>query len=426
MLRFVDAVTFLGLIETLVLFLYATRYYLFSFIALRIRRDHDPDKVVQNSDVDPFVSVLLPIYNEINVVDRLMKFCTSFDFPYYEVIVIDDSTDGSTSKLERWKDDPRVKIIHRDSRKGWKGGALNAGLEHVDQRSTHTLVLDADFVPPADLLQRILSKFASDHVVAVQGYQLHDLNAEENWVTKGIRIMYSVNNMVELSAKDKVGLLLPLTGSVYMVRTDVLKKLRFNGGLTEDWDLTLRLYEAGHKVVYDSTLTASAECSNTIMKFFWQTSRWAEGHTRDFRMHFWKMLRSRFITVREKLEFLFQGCLFLNSIIVVALTIGGFLVFPSLTYSLSLSSTVSSLLFTAVNISSVVFATVTALLCENALKDFSSIPYTLILSYLATPVIAYASLKGLLTGHGYFHRTYKTGKITKLSVLNRLKGLFKR
>jgi hypothetical protein len=32
---------------------------------------------------------------------------------------------------------------------------------------------------------------------------------------------------------------------------------------------------------------------------------------------------------------------------------------------------------------------------------------------VVTPVIAFAALKGLLTGKGYFHRTYKTGKILK-------------
>ena len=420
---FVDLIVFIGCVETLFLLLYAARYYIFTFVVLKAKSSSSPK--IDNHSSYSFVTVLLPLYNEPNVVDRLLKFCTSFDFSPYEVIVIDDSTDETTEKLAQWKDHPKIKIIHRNSRDGWKGGALNAGLEHINPESTHTIILDADFVPPADLLQRFLASFTNDQTVAVQGYQLHDLNAEENWVTKGIRIMYSVNNMVELSAKDKLGLLLPLTGSVYMVRTDILRKMRFNGDLTEDWNLTLRLYEAGYKVVYDSTLTASAECSNTIMKFLRQTSRWAEGHTRDFRKHFWKILRSRFFTVREKFEFLFQGCLYLNSIPVVALTIGGFLALPSLTYSLSLPSTHLSLLFTVINASSLIFAIIAALVREGMIKDFSKMPYTLILGYLTTPIIAYASLKGLLTGHGYFHRTYKTGKITKIPVLRRLRKRFK-
>ena len=425
MLQFVNVVTFIGFIETLLLFLYAARYYLFSLVSPRKKRSKNPDKTSLDSNSDPFVSVLLPMYNEANVVDRLMKFCTAFDFPYYEVIVIDDSTDETTTKLDAWRDDPRVTILHRDSREGWKGGALNVGLEHIDAQSTHTLILDADFVPPVDLLQRFLSTFESDNVVAVQGYQVHDINAEENWITRGIRIMYSLNNVVELAAKDRLGLLLPLTGSVYMVRTPILQKLAFHGGITEDWEFTLRLYEAGYKVVYDATLTASAECSNTIRKFLTQTARWAEGHTRAFRRHFWTMMRSRFLTAREKLEFLFQGCLYLNSILVLALSLGGFLMLPSYPYSISRSSTISSLIFTAINLSALALAITVALHRENRLKDVVGMPYTLLLGYLSVPAVAWASLKGLLTSEGRFRRTYKTGKITKPSILKRLMDRFK-
>ena len=425
MLQLVDVVASISVIEMLILFLYAMRYYLFSFVSLRKRQTNNPDTAPLDMKTDSFVSVLLPIYNEANVVNRLLTCCTSFDFPNYEVVVMDDSTDGTTTKLEAWKDNPRVKIIHRTSREGWKGGALNAGLEHIDVKSTHILILDADFVPPADLLHRFLARFI-DGVVAVQGYQRHDLNAEENWITKGVKIMQSLQYLVELSAKDRLDLLVPFTGSVYMVRTEVMKELGFKDSITEDWEFTLRYYEAGHKVVYHSTLMASAECSNNLRKFFAQIARWSEGGTRDFRKHFWKMMKSSDLTTMKKLDFLIQGSTYLNSILILALTIGGFLTLPSLDYSLSLSSTVSNLLFTAINISSLIFATTIALIHENLSKDVIHIPYTLILGYLSTPVVAYAALKGLLTNQGSFNRTYKTGNVTKTSTMNRLQDLFKK
>ena len=154
------------------------------------------------------------------------------------------------------------------------------GHNAINPQSTHILILDADFIPPKNLLQRFLTRFTDDQIVIVQGYQVHDLNAEENWITKGVRVMFSVSNMIEMNAKNKLKLLLPITGSVYMIRTALLKKLRFDNSITEDWSLTLRLYMAGYKVLYDPTLTASAECSNTLLKFFRQNARWAEGHTR--------------------------------------------------------------------------------------------------------------------------------------------------
>ena len=428
MRQLIYMLSLIGFIETMVFLLYAIRYYIFSFIILKTRTPSNNNFSELSKNSDAFITILLPTYNEQNVIDRLLTACTSFDFSNYEVILIDDSIDESMKTIMKWKNHPRLKIIHRTSRDGWKGGALNIGLTHVNPQSTHSLILDADFVPPKNLLQRFLTRFTDDQIVVVQGYQVHDLNAEENWITKGVRVMFSVTNMIEMNAKNKLKLLLPITGSVYMIRTELLKKLRFDKSITEDWSLTLKLYMAGYKVIYDPTLTASAECSNTLLKFFRQNARWAEGHTRNFRKYFWEILKNKGLSVREKLEFLFLGSLYLNTILIVTTTIGGILVLgsdPNLTYSLNLTPTILSIFFTIVGILSVVFADIVALKSEGCSSDLPKIPYSLILGYITTPITAYYSLKGLLSDKGHFHRTYKTGKITKPSILSYLRELFR-
>ncbi len=429
MSQLIDILSLIGCIETVIFLLYAIRYYLFSLIILKNKTpsNNNPSEISKNSDA--FITILLPTYNEQNVINRLLTACTSFDFPNYEVILIDDSIDESMKTIMKWKNHPRLKIIHRTSRDGWKGGALNLGLTHIDPRSTHSLILDADFVPPKNLLQRFLTRFTDDQIVVVQGYQVHDLNAEENWITKGVRVMFSVTNMIEMNAKNKLKLLLPITGSVYMIQTELLKKLRFDKSITEDWSLTLKLYMAGYKVIYDPTLTASAECSNTLQKFFRQNARWAEGHTRNFRKNFWKILKNNCLSVREKLEFLFLGSLYLNTVLVVTTTIGGIIVLgsdPNLTYSLNLIPTILGLFFTIIGIFSVIFADIVALKSEGCLSDLSKIPYSLILGYITTPITAYSSLKGLLSSKGKFNRTYKTGKVTKPTTVSYLREIFRR
>ncbi|MDP3998557.1 MAG: helix-turn-helix domain-containing protein, partial [bacterium] len=71
----------------------------------------------------PFVSIHLPLYNEPRVVDRLLTACTGMDYENYEVIIVDDSTDQTTQILRNWQGHPRLKIIHRENRQGFKGGA---------------------------------------------------------------------------------------------------------------------------------------------------------------------------------------------------------------------------------------------------------------------------------------------------------------
>jgi len=68
----------------------------------------------------PFISIHLPFYNEKKVADRILSACTSFDYPNYEVVVCDDSTDETIEILEKWKSHPKVKIIHRQTREGFK------------------------------------------------------------------------------------------------------------------------------------------------------------------------------------------------------------------------------------------------------------------------------------------------------------------
>ena len=412
-MSFVEVILLLGFVETVILFLYAIRWYLFAFVSLRSK----PVDNVGEHDRNPhscFVSVLLPTYNEPKVVDRLLRACTSFSSPPYEVIVIDDSNDDvTTGKLEAWRDHPKVKVIHRSSRDGWKGGALNVGLDHADPRSTHVLVFDADFVPPSDLVSRFLARFNDDEVVVVQGYQRHDLNAEENWITKGVRVWMSMYNMVELNGQQRLGLFKPLTGSVFMVRTDVLRKLRFEGVTDEDWNLTMRLYENGYKIFYDPTLVASGECPSTLRRVFSQQARWAEGHTRTFRGHFLRIWKCKFLRLREKVDFVFIGYSFLNSILIMALTAAWLItmMFPSVYLPLPIVQTGMFLLLAS--IPAAIFASLVALSLEGARKDFRKIGYAWLLNFIVTPVIAFAALKGMFARKGYFRRTYKTGKILK-------------
>jgi cellulose synthase/poly-beta-1,6-N-acetylglucosamine synthase-like glycosyltransferase len=410
----VEVILFLGFIETVIIFLYAVRWYLFSFVLLKSKRNKNS---LAEGDCDPpsrFISVLLPIYNEPNVVDRLLKACTSFNSPPYEVVVIDDSNDGVTlRRLEAWRDNPKVKVVHRDSREGWKAGALNVGLNKLNPESTHVLIFDADFVPPKDLISRFVERFNDDRVAVVQGYQRHDLNAEENWITKGVRVWFSLYNMVELNGQNKLGLFLPLTGSVFMVRTDVLQKLKFEEVTDEDWNLTMRLYENGYKIAFDPTLAASGECPSTLRRLLKQHARWAEGHSRTFRDHFLKIWRSKFLKLKEKVDFVFMGYTFLNCILVAALTAAGLLTIMSPGRYLPTPIVQTSILLLLASTPAAIIASTIALSMEGAKKDIKKIPYAWLASYAVTPIVAYAALKGLFTRKGYFHRTYKTGKILK-------------
>jgi cellulose synthase/poly-beta-1,6-N-acetylglucosamine synthase-like glycosyltransferase len=107
----------------------------------------------------PFVSVHVAAYNEKRVIERLLTALSQLEYPEYEVVVVDDSTDESVQILEQWAGRPRFKILHRTSRSGYKGGALREALKVMDPRTEYVVVFDADSVPFPDSIERLLPLF---------------------------------------------------------------------------------------------------------------------------------------------------------------------------------------------------------------------------------------------------------------------------
>jgi len=410
----------------------------------------------------PFVSIHLPFYNEKNVADRILKACTSLDYENYEVIVADDSIDETVEILKKWKDHPKVKVIHRESRKGWKGGALNEALKQMDPRAEYVMVFDADFVPPPDIVQQFLPYFGNNtngnrngnngnnrlngnnssvnkdeyqriiekleewyrkrELAVVQGYQWHYLNAGENWLTKGIRAEYSSSYVIERTSQELIGSMKMIAGSVFMIKADIIKKYAWSTSMTEDWELTLRLYLDGYKVSYTPYIQAPAECPSTIPQLTRQRMRWAEGHTYNVKKYFWEVLRSPKISTREKLEFAYYAPYYLQSFIFLIGTSFWFLseamhqYLPFWTQVFGWSLLLSNLL-------ALPFMGLTGLFLEkNVRKDFTGILSFIVMSYILVPFQAYASLKGLLEKkeRGTWIRTLKTGKITEALTKLRL------
>src|SRR3990167_2730069 len=200
----------------------------------------------------PFISVHIPFYNEKKVVERSIQAAVNFDYKGdYEVILCDDSTDETTQiianylksqapniksqtgddwKLTQGEVRPGVvvKHIHRSSRAGFKGGALELARKLTDPRAEFVSVFDADFVPYPDTLTLFLKYFKAStdtKVAAVQGYQWHVLNKSENWITRGVRSEYSGSYVIERSGTELYGGLKQISGSVYMIRKDILDSI---------------------------------------------------------------------------------------------------------------------------------------------------------------------------------------------------------
>src|SRR5246127_4538072 len=106
----------------------------YSIIYLYFKNRHRKPAAISKFDVLPLVTVQLPIYNEIYVVERLLKAISELDYPKdrFEIQVLNDSTDETRELTERMTAELRERgfdavVLYREDRVGFKAGPLDKG-----------------------------------------------------------------------------------------------------------------------------------------------------------------------------------------------------------------------------------------------------------------------------------------------------------
>src|ERR671920_2464021 len=128
------------------------RYYLVYLYMKNRGRTPEP-RTTGDLATLPSVTIQLPIFNEMYVADRLIDAVCEMDYPRHllEIQVLDDSTDETTDIAERAvrlhaSRGFNIHYLHRVDRRGYKAGALEAGLK--DANGEFIAIFDADFIPP--------------------------------------------------------------------------------------------------------------------------------------------------------------------------------------------------------------------------------------------------------------------------------------
>jgi len=232
---------------------------------------------------EPFVTVQLAVFNEENVVGRLIDAVAELDWPAdrLEVQLLDDSTDDTpkvaAAHLDRLRElGIAVDHVRRTDRVGFKAGAL----EHGTSRAKGELLalFDADFVPPPDFLRRSVGRFEDPKLACLQGRWTH-LNRDVSWLTRAQALAIDSHFGVEQGAREAAGWLLNFNGTAGLWRKAAIVDAGGWSGdtLTEDLDLSYRVQLHGWRIAFDSSLACPAELPTGLGAFKAQQRRWATG-----------------------------------------------------------------------------------------------------------------------------------------------------
>jgi glycosyltransferase involved in cell wall biosynthesis len=233
--------------------------------------------------VRPIVTVQLPIFNERYVAARLIDAVVALDWPRdrLEIQVLDDSTDDTADICAERVCALRaagfdIDHLRRARRDGFKAGALAEGLRRA--RGSLLLILDADFLPPPDLLQRTLGHFADPNIGMVQVRWEH-INRDYSPLTRVQALLLDGHFVVEQSVRARTGKLFNFNGTAGVWRREAIEQA---GGwqhdtLTEDLDLSYRALLRGWRFEYLLGVAAPAELPVDMNAFKSQQFRWAKG-----------------------------------------------------------------------------------------------------------------------------------------------------
>ena len=282
----------------------------------------------------PRVTVQLPIYDERFVVERLIDAACALDYPRdrLEIQVLDDSTDETAVLAARRVAHHAgrgisIRHVRRRQRDGYKAGALAHGLEGWrGARGQFVLILDADFVPPPDLLQRMLPAFADPQVGMAQARWGH-LNENASWLTRTQALILDAHFHIEHGARHAAGLFFNFNGTAGIWRVECLRDA---GGwqadtLTEDLDLSYRAQMRGWRFVYLPDVVVPGELPEGVRAFKSQQARWAQGSIQTARKLLPELLRGDW-SWRIKLEAIAHLTSYVPSALTLALAV---LVFPA-------------------------------------------------------------------------------------------------
>ena len=270
--------------------------YVFSLIIMTVFASHGfimlyyHNKYKKNEPIgideiseDTFVTIQLPLYNEVYVAERLINTICEMDFPKdkMEIQVLDDSTDetvGVVAKIVDEKKAEGVDIVHvrRESREGFKAGALKEGLKTA--KGKFVAIFDADFVPHKDFLLKTLRHFTDEKVGMVQTRWEH-LNEDYSILTKIQALALNGHFVIEQSVRNKAGFFINFNGTGGVWRKDCIEDAGnwHADTLTEDLDLSYRAQLKGWRFVFLRDFTTPAELPAEMNALKAQQFRWTKG-----------------------------------------------------------------------------------------------------------------------------------------------------
>ncbi|HEY0367035.1 MAG TPA: glycosyltransferase, partial [Pyrinomonadaceae bacterium] len=240
----------------------------------------------------PFVSIIVPAYNEAMVIKNTIDSLIASTYENYEIIVVDDGSVDKTSEIvrENFSENERVKLFSAAA--GGKAAALNFGLRFA--KGDIVIALDADTLFAPQTVGALAHRFSDPRMGAVAGNA--KVGNRINIVTRWQALEYITSQNMDRRAFASLNCITVVPGAVGAWRRELIEQA---GGfqsdtLAEDQDLTLTIRRMGYNIGYEEDAIAWTEAPDRLSTLARQRFRWAFGTLQCMRKHLDALFRPRY------------------------------------------------------------------------------------------------------------------------------------
>ncbi len=302
-------------IALIFIFLYSLAQLNLLFAYLKSKKkaqENGPVFDLSKPEETPYITVQLPVYNELYVMERLLENISLLDYPSdkLEIQVLDDSTDESINTTLSKIEDLKAKgldivHIHRTNRTGFKAGALKEGL--CKAKGEFIAIFDADFLPKPDWLQQTVPHFKNPKIGVVQTRWGH-INRNYSVLTKIQAFALDFHFTMEQVGRNIKKHFINFNGTAGIWRKScILDAGNWQGDtLTEDLDLSYRAQLKNWEFKYLEQVETPAELPVVISAARSQQFRWNKGAAENFKKIFKSVLLNKELPFSTKVHSFFH------------------------------------------------------------------------------------------------------------------------
>ncbi|GAB6282227.1 MAG: hypothetical protein STSR0008_09710 [Ignavibacterium sp.] len=237
----------------------------------------------------PFVSIIVPVYNEGKIIEKSITSLLTLDYSNYEIIIVNDGSTDETSEVAKKLvgyqkgryGEVKVSLINKPN--GGKARALNAGISY--SKAELVLCMDGDSQLSEDCLRMAVRHFVDPKIGAVAG-NVKVLNRKK-FFTDLQALEYIEGLNMARSSQSYFNLVNIIPGPIGVFRKKAIEEANYYSSDTfaEDADLTLKILARGWKIFYEQKAISYTEAPVKLHQLLKQRYRWTRGILQAIRKH---------------------------------------------------------------------------------------------------------------------------------------------